>query len=387
MYKLTRRVLFACASALGFCAIQSCTPLRLEFDHTVAASAWATAGGNLLQQHYRASGAKPPLVLNRVIRFSSAPGRSLLAADSVLFIPTQGGRIYLFDLPRAKFSGKIKLPENSDADMALGMQGKLVIGLKYGRETLMCYDLLKGEFSWKRRAGLLAKAPVVADSSVYVVARFKHADRYDLASGERVWRYEFESQAHTTPAISDELVLFGTDSGKILALSRQTGKLRWESTAGASIFASPVISGNSVFFSSTDSTVYALNLHSGELQWTYRTNGRIRYTPATANNLLVVSNSGGELLGLNALTGEPIWSFKNSTGFSTSPLIVDDVVYIGDLQKQFFAFGLQSGRILWQQELRGRVRTDPIAYETGVFVGSEDRFIYIFQPRPVESSE
>lgn len=366
--------------------LQSCTRMKINLDDRLTPPVWLTPAGNLQKQNFSPDALKPPLVLKTTLRFNSAPGQNLLAADSTIFIGTKGGRIYAYDLNRGKYSGKLKLPENSEAEFSIHEDRLLLIGLKYGRETLLCYDLLKGTYLWKRRAGLLAKAPVVADSSVYVVARFKHADRYNLRTGKRIWRYAFSSQAHSSPAISDGLLIFATDDGSILALDRKTGVKVWQNEARAAVFASPVIYENTVFAAGLDSTVYALRLQDGKRIWTYTTHGRIRNTPAIANDILIVSNSGGQLVALRAQTGEMLWEYRTDTAFSTSPLISGTFVYVGDLKKRLRAFDLSSGRLVWQTELRGRIRTNPIQNQDLLVIGSEDRYVYIFQAGTSEAT-
>lgn len=357
----------------------SCSHFHLQLPENKSLDGWHTAGGSPTQNNFRESGPTPPLELIETVSFSAAPAQNLVAIENTILIGTKNGRIFPYHLQNGRGKGKIKLPENIAGNLGLHESGLLVVGLAIGRETLLCYDLRSGDLKWKQRAGLLFGEPVVADSSVYLVARFKHVDRYNIHNGKRIWRFDLESQAHTAPAVSEKLVVFGTDGGDIYALDRKTGLKMWQQKADAAIFASPVIDDECVFVGATDSTLRAFNLDSGALIWTFKASARIRRTPALFENTLVVATGDGEVFGLETSHGKVTWKYRATSGIGTSPLIVNKTVYFGGLDKNLYALDLHSGKLLWKTELRGRVRTNPIAIDEYLIVGSEDKFVYIFK--------
>ncbi|MCA9742433.1 MAG: PQQ-binding-like beta-propeller repeat protein [Deferribacteres bacterium] len=357
----------------------ACGAFRPHLSENAEQTSWLGVGGNLQQHHFRANGPAPPLELIDTISLSAAPVENLVALDSTIFIATKNGRIYGYHLRDGKVKGKIKLPENVVGNLGLHASGRLAVGLEIGSETLMCYDLHDGNFVWKVRAGLLASEPVVADTSVYMVARFKHVDRYSLQTGKRIWRFETESQAHAAPTLSDRELFFGTDSGELYALDRHTGAKIWHRELSSPIFASPVVDDNLVFVSAQDSTIRAFTRADGKPAWQIKAQARGWRTPALAANVLVVATGDGIIRGIEKQTGKKIWRHEAPSGIGTSPLIVGGVVYFGCLDKNVYALDVSSGKLLWQAELRGRVRTNPIAIGDFLIVGSEDKYIYIFR--------
>ncbi len=356
-----------------------CKVLQLQLQEPGGSKSWLTAGGDLAQTGFRETGPTPPLELVNTFTFNAAPVQNLTAINDVLIVGTQRGRIYAYDTAMKKAHGRIKLQDKIEPILSAHKDGLLLLGVKLGRETLACYDMQTAKYRWKRRAGLLSGQPVVADSSVYVVARFKHADRYSLATGEHLWKYAFDSQAHTSSSLSEKLMIFGDDGGNVHALDRATGELRWQSGGGAAIFASPVIQNELIFVASIDSTVRALRLADGGEVWRWKAGGGVRQTPAIGGGVLALGAGDGKCYGLDAKTGEMLWSFQAGSAISTSPLILGEVVYFGSLDKNFYALDLQTGKRLWQAELRGRVRTNPLVVGDYVVVGSEDKHVFLFK--------
>ncbi|MFQ5631697.1 MAG: PQQ-binding-like beta-propeller repeat protein, partial [bacterium] len=284
-------------------AASSCTSFRLQLPEKSSLPGWHSVGGDPKQNNFREEGPLPPLELIDTISMTAAPVQNLIAIDSTILISTKNGRIFSYRLNRGRGKGKLKLPEKIVGTIGLHESGLLIIGMAIGRETLFCYDLRNGELKWKQRAGLLFGEPVVADSSVYLVARFKHVDRYSIRNGKRLWRFDLESQAHTAPGLSRKYIVFGTDKGDIYALAKKSGAKIWQQKAGAAIFASPVIDDKRVYIGAQDSTVRAFRLNSGAPIWTFKAKARIRRTPALSGNILVVATGDGTVYGLDSENG------------------------------------------------------------------------------------
>jgi outer membrane protein assembly factor BamB len=95
------------------------------------------------------------------------------------------------------------------------------------------------------------------------------------------------------PAVSEELVVFGSRSKKVYAVDRMTGKQQWVFPTRARIDSSPVIVGDRVFIGGGDGRVYALNLKDGQKRWEYETGSGFVGGAAVADGRLVIANDGG----------------------------------------------------------------------------------------------
>ncbi|MDQ7065245.1 MAG: PQQ-binding-like beta-propeller repeat protein [candidate division KSB1 bacterium] len=357
----------------------ACSKVRVQVDTAADDRAWLYPGGGLLHTAFRPDGPQPPLKIQRIVKLNAAPGEHLAALDSLLFIPIKNGRVAVYEARRGKLVGKLKYPVGVEGHIAIHPDGFLLMSLRLGHQTLLCYDLKQARYLWKRRAGLVWGPPIPADSSVYVVSKFKHADRYDLQTGRRIWRFGIESQAYAEPALTGSAMIFATDKGRVHAVERRTGKAVWEAQAGTrAVMVAPVVALDHglVYIASLDSSLYALDLESGQEVWRFRAGGSFWKAPAVRDSVLIASDGMGTLYALHAATGQLLWQRAFSAPFGTTPLIVGGTVYLGALDKMFYAFELTSGRTLWQVALKGRVRTNPMVFLNSIVVGSEDRYIY-----------
>ena len=370
--------------------ISGCSKFRMQTDAGWNRAAWLYPGGGLLHTGFRPEGPQPPLTQRQVLKLPAAPGEHLVALDSLLFVPVKNGRVYIYHAREKKFVGKLKYPVGVEGHVAVHPEGLLLMSLRLGHETLLCYDLKNARYLWKRRAGLIWGAPIPADSSVYVAAKFRHADRYDLRTGRRHWRYKMKGQAYAEPALTDAAMIFATDRGMVHAVDRRTGRALWTAQAGKrAIRVAPVVAARHglVYIASLDSTLYALNLDDGREIWRYRAGGSLWKGPAVKDTLVTFSDGMGNLFALHARHGTLLWQKQFSTPFGTSPLVVNQVIYLGSMDKSLYALQLTTGEIIWKAELRGRVRTNPIVFLDMIAVGSEDRYVYLFAQEDVSADD
>lgn len=371
--------------------LSACRSVRIDLalDHSISpgpaeASVWPSSGS---LEH----GPQPPLQILRTIKMNAAPGARLAVLDSMLFIPAMNGRVLAYNLRSHHVEGTIKLPDNAQGQIAVHPEGYLLAALRLGHETLLCYDLRRGGYLWKIRAGLVWSTPVPADSSVYVASKFNHGDRYNLRDGKRRWRVTLPGQAYAAPAVTDDRVIFVTDNGQTVAVQRHSGAELWRHarTSRKAIVAPPVAISRSglVYVTSLDSTLTALNLQDGSVRWQFRTGGSLWHAPAVSGPRVVVADGSGTLTCLDAELGTVYWQAQHETPFGTTPLIVGSIVYLGALDQHLHAYRLDDGVLQWSFELRGRVRTDPIVFGEWLITGSEDRFVYLLEPAHPEVSE
>jgi len=144
--------------------------------------------------------------------------------------------------------------------------------------------LSSGEILWERSlasgnrfSGLadftgIRASPVIAAGAVYAVSNAGRLAAFDLVSGFELWQRR--AGGVNTPLVAGNTVFFLAADGRLMALSRQDGALRWQ--ADLPVWADPA--------ERTDPLV-----------WT---------GPLLLNGRLVLGGSGSELLILSALDGQ-----------------------------------------------------------------------------------
>ena len=110
------------------------------------------------------------------------------------------------------------------------------------------------------------------------------------------WTFSKPNKPFTAAsAITEHTVYAANQNGRIYALDRKTGELRWQYTGESSFDASPVVVGDTVIAISYGGMVYALRAETGEPQWQYDLGGRVSGSPAIAGQHLLVGDDSGLL--------------------------------------------------------------------------------------------
>jgi len=327
------------------------------------------------------------LPLEEIARFkvSAAVAQHLCATRDAIFVPTLDGRLSIVDLRpsknpkkyKKKILQKTKLAGGHSGTVALA-QRSLVVAMRFGKETLLRYDMQNGQKLWEIDAGDIESEPLITDSLIFVAALYKHVDAYRLEDGKRRWQFRTESQFHASPALSQGILVVASDDGKIYGLEAVSGKKLWEYACNEPMLATPAIHQNRVYLGTAGESVLALNLPDGTLLWKSKTGAKVMHAPAVNDSLVILSCGDGRVRAFAASHGAARWTFRAGSVIGTSPLIADNAVFFGSLDHNFYALNVRTGDLRWQQELEGRVRTNPLIVGERLIVASEDRYIYVF---------
>lgn len=130
------------------------------------------------------------------------------------------------------------------------------------------------------------------------------------AGGEKLWEVTAAAAVTAGPAFFDDLVIFGTADGRLLALS-QAGKLVWEFDANGAITADPAIADGRLYFGTENRFFYCLNAATGKKRWARRVqgaplhqalvHGRRLVVPASNSVVYFISRRGGSILSWEAV--------------------------------------------------------------------------------------
>ena len=148
-------------------------------------------------------------------------------------------------------------------------------------------DRLGAEWVTPLPGGASSRAtPVVADGVIYLTGG-ANVFAFDARTGEPVWRWEPDPEAGRVPswqgvALGGGLVFFGTRSGEVIALDRDSGELVWATrvgsevrTRGESVTSAPMHARGKVFVGLANGDVggqgrvLALDATTGAVEWTF----------------------------------------------------------------------------------------------------------------------
>lgn len=347
------------------------------------ADEWPQFGANPARTGNPQTTIDPPLELAWTYSANAAIESALILADSVLYFGSMDGYIYALDIIEGKKLGRKKF---RIAATCAHKNHHLIIARRYGKKTLYNYDLANGKERWSIDAGDIQSEPLLDREWIYISALYKHVDRYNFETGNKSWTFKTKSQLHSSPALSQKTLVFGSDDGTIYALHSETGEQQWTFQANGSVYATPVISKNTVFVGSFDNNLYALDLASGNLKWKFSTEASIYHACAVNQKYVIAGSNDHFIYCLDVDRGMLQWKFAAKSLISTTPILTRTHVFFGSTDKHFYGVNLSTGKLAWKYEAEGRIRTTPIVYKNYLLGASENNVIYAFNPTLSDSA-
>jgi eukaryotic-like serine/threonine-protein kinase len=233
---------------------------------------------------------------------------------------------------------------------------------------------------WHFSASAALTSPAVADQVVYVgdQSGILHAVR--AHNGTQLWRWRTPHGVAITgsPAVDSAkaLVLVGGANGTLYAISTsgaRAGKLSWSARIGKGDVQSPLLAGTDVYVAATGGQVAALSKSTGSRVWLTTVAG-VSAAPAfnwSGHALLVPTNTS--LTALNASTGHSLWTF--SVTKPTSPVVSADVAYVGSTDHHVYAVSETTGQQIWTFATGGAIQDSGALISSNRTQGTERLYI------------
>lgn len=303
-----------------------------------------------------------------------------------------------------------KKPQTIDADIEDGWMGGIAysdgrIFVATGFGEVLAVDSADGRIIWRRKNRVpFSNAPTVRDGRIFVIGQDSNLHAYNADDGVRLWDYPgITEQASiigaTSPAVNEQVVVAGFNSGDIVALRVLNGTVNWSDTLVASarqitpiselnaIIGRPVIDRDRVFAISHGGRMVAIDLRTGERAWAVdiasiempwvmedyvfvvttesqlvslsRALGRVRWVvqlprfvnpkkkkgrilwagPIVAGGQIILAASDGRLVVCAPQTGEIIRMIQlGKEPINVSPIVADGVLYVFSDSGTLFAF-------------------------------------------------
>jgi outer membrane protein assembly factor BamB len=234
--------------------------------------------------------------------------------------------------------------------------------------VLRAVDRRTGRVRWTKRIGsLAASAPACGGGRVYATVLRRNAFvkggelvALSAETGERVWRLRLAGRTESSPLLTADRVIFGTEDGDVLSVSRRTGRVDWRYAAGAPVKAAVALDGDALYVGDYAGTMHSIWLRTGRKRWTRKLGGRLYSTPAVAYGRVYVGNVDGSVAAIGERTGRVAWR-RRTKGFVYSAPAVAPVagrgptVFIGSYGGVLYAYDARTGRTRWSKNLGGKI--------------------------------
>lgn len=304
---------------------------------------------------------------------------SPVVANNQLFVASENGNLYTFDLPSRKFSwlyhteagiastplvtnGKIYFLSRDGFFYALEQAtGKRIWRFKTGGEGRFAavggYDLPAEMGPVPDPWDLYLSSAVVNNGKVYFGSSDKNLYALNSATGELVWSFTADEAIHSSPVIKNGKIFFGTWGTKLYALNAETGAELWHYQGGTDpryfvmqgITASPAVDEKNLYVGARDGFVYALRQTDGALVWRY--DAAYSWILAGARvdekNVYIATSDTGLLIALDKQTGTEKFRADTRVWTYTTPLLQGGSVIVGTMAGELYAFDQYTGKKQW----------------------------------------
>ncbi|MES2201525.1 MAG: PQQ-binding-like beta-propeller repeat protein [candidate division FCPU426 bacterium] len=223
---------------------------------------------------------------------------------------------------------------------------------------------------------------LVQDGRLYVGSDNHEVYAFQLPGGQEIWSYRTGGRVHdTAPAVAgDDLFIASTD-GRIYALDKEKGTLKWRSEAYDLLNTTPAVLDGKVYFGSRDHFFRCLDSGTGKLLWSFQTARSVMSSPVVdlASSSVVFGGADGQVYCLGLSDGALKWKYSAGGAVLASPLLTGKTLWIGSFAGDFVALDLMSGKELWSAVVPGGIFSSAAASQGKVVVAGKEGVLYCFQ--------
>jgi len=195
------------------------------------------------------------------------------------------------------------------------------------------------------------------------------------------WTYSSEANVISTPAVINDLIVFGNQKGNVTALALQNGKQKWTFKTAGSIYSSPATHQNKIVFGSADGFVYCIS-DKGKQIWKFKTGAAVLGCPLIENNIVYIGGSDHNFRAIALETGKEIWRFDSLTGpVVSTPVINKNEIIFGAWDTHLYSLNKLTGKLNWKWNNGSSVKNYspaaciPVIKDDIVYVVAPDRYL------------
>ncbi len=280
----------------------------------------------------------------------------------------QGG-VYAFDVKTGNEIWRKQLNIKLTSGLSL-QQGRLLLGSNEG--DVMALDPKDGHKLWQTKVSSEVLTPPLSAQG-YVIVRSLDGRLYalDAATGKRRWIFEssvplLTLRGNSAPLIVNDMVLLGSDNGKLTALTLNGGIKLWETAIAVptgrteleriiDIDVNLIVEGDLVYAVTYQGRLAAVQLDNGRIRWVQNMSS---YAGMTADAYRIyITDAQSQVLALNRMSGAILWRQEKLLRRSlTGPVLQGSYLAVADYDGYIHWLDREDGHIV------ARARLNAVAY-------------------------
>ncbi|MEJ5262491.1 MAG: PQQ-binding-like beta-propeller repeat protein [Ignavibacterium sp.] len=313
--------------------------------------------------------------------FGSFNNSSVVANDSMIFIADLAGRIHVFNLENGKQRGVLK---TKGAIFSTPFLYKFRIYyplVKDGKKLteFIVYDYYAGKDLYiVEIEDLITNQMLFDDESIYLFAEDGTVYKYNYET-KLIWKIETNQNIHSVPALTKNKIFIGNDTGEIVIIDTNTGKILDRKKISSHFFSGITINDGICYIGDDEGKLFAIDSDTYEIIFSVDTKGRILMNPAIDDKNIYVGNMKRMFFCIDKKNGKIIWS-KNLKGyFNTTPIVTSNHLFVPNLFKSLFVLDKQSGEVIKEIEFDNRARLSLVIVKNKLIIGYDEGVIAAYE--------
>ncbi len=407
-----------------------------------AAAAIAKAAGTLVPPVERA-GASSSGLLGDIERFAeggagTAPGEDF--AELGVDVTPENAAVYLDGERKGKgditlvvrkgaHTVTVRAPGHREKTVALALDDtRKDIDIRLDSAEAGKFDF--GKWASSRDSALVAY--IGGDGMIINVGRDGVVEA--IAGGSRRWSADLEAAVTAPPVWDRENVYMATAQEKIIALSRNSGHVKWSRSInghllsragmtyyegriyvgtskgylygltpsgevkwsrdlGAGVFVAPFVSGRKLFVPTNDGTLYQVGLDDGEVKGSARIGRVLGASKVLRDDRLYLAGLDGDIISYDCAANREVWRYRSGGRIVHGPVLDGDKLFVFTAAGEAHCVNLEGSR-RWKAVLGGEIALAPVVRGGEIFIisgsalyvldGSSGsvKWSYVLQTRP-----
>ncbi|HEU5086483.1 MAG TPA: PQQ-binding-like beta-propeller repeat protein, partial [Roseiflexaceae bacterium] len=200
------------------------------------------------------------------------------------------------------------------------------------------------------RGGITTNIAPIRNQAITSVSQRVVQPERPIALGT-TWTYRElgSSTMHVTSpsTLTDDAILLGSVSGRVVAIDRQTHQAKWRFNTGGAVYGAPAVGAGVVLVGSVDRSVYALDAETGAFRWAVRTGDAITGGATIQGDTAYIGSEDHRLYALDVASGAERWHFDTEGPIAATPTVAGDTVYVGSDDGALYAVAAETGELRW----------------------------------------
>ncbi|WP_458208091.1 outer membrane protein assembly factor BamB family protein [Haladaptatus sp. NG-SE-30] len=256
----------------------------------------------------------------------------------------------------------------------------IVCAISSAESKIVTFESTDGSIRWTFDGGefdgigMPTTPPAISGDTVYVGFTYQRACpstgcedasfvagrmfALDRNSGAVRWTVEFPAEVRTSPIIADDNLVVGDTSGAVTVLDAATGVPRWRTAVGdAHVADGLAVADGTIYVGGTTADdpsrgyLVALDGTTGTEQWRVATEREVGDAVAVGDGMVYAGTGAtkhdGYVLAVDAASGEEVWRGKTGRIVRSAPAIGDGLVYATTYDTAY-AFDAATGEQQWR---------------------------------------